>query len=98
MVLPYLLAAVLGASGGLVAGQQALPPVAQGSPLETPVRVLAQELRARGVVAVRQLPQVRGLEDLARVAVLEDEEGGMHVRNLSLHPTANEEEALNLVH
>ena len=37
------------------------------------------------------------LEDLPRVAVQEDEEGGLHVRNLSLHRTANEEEALNLV-
>lgn len=41
--------------------------------------------------------EVRVLEDLPRVAVQEDEEGGLHVRNLSLHRTANEEEALNLV-
>eukprot|EP00887_Chlorella_sp_A99_P006382 scaffold3.g6382.t1 len=40
---------------------------------------------------------VRLLEDLPRVSVLEDEDGAMHVRNLSLHATSNEEEALNLL-
>lgn len=41
--------------------------------------------------------EVRVLEDMRRVHVLEDEAGCIHMRNLSLHQTATEEEALNLV-
>ena len=40
---------------------------------------------------------VRVLEDLRRVHVLEDEAGRIHMRNLSMHRAATEEEALNLV-
>ncbi|CBN76877.1 conserved unknown protein [Ectocarpus siliculosus] len=35
------------------------------------------------------------LEDLAKVALMEDEDGNIHLRNLSVYLAANEEEALN---
>ena len=41
--------------------------------------------------------EARVVEDLPRVHIMEDEEGRLHMRNLSLHPVASEEEALNLV-
>ncbi len=41
--------------------------------------------------------EVAKLEDLPRVSVLEDDEGTVHLRNLSVHRSANEEEALTLV-
>ncbi|CEG37054.1 kinesin-like protein kif6 [Plasmopara halstedii] len=37
------------------------------------------------------------LEDLPRVAMLEDEDGNCHLRNLSMHPVTTEEDALNLL-
>ncbi len=37
------------------------------------------------------------LEDLPKVAIMEDEESNIHMRNLSIHRANNEEEALNLV-
>ena len=37
------------------------------------------------------------VEDLPRVHIMEDDGGKLHMRNLSLHPVASEEEALNLV-
>ena len=37
------------------------------------------------------------VEDLPRVHVMEDEEGRLHMRNLSQHSVASQEEALNLV-
>lgn len=40
---------------------------------------------------------VRSLEDLQRVHLLEDSESQIHLRNLSVHRAATEEEALNLV-
>jgi kinesin family protein 6/9 len=40
---------------------------------------------------------VAGLSDLPRVGVLEDDDGRLHMRNLSLHCAGTEEEALNLV-
>lgn len=33
----------------------------------------------------------------SRVHLLEDEEGNIHLRNLSMHPASSEEEALNLL-
>ena len=39
----------------------------------------------------------RVVEDLPRVHIMEDEDGRLHMRNLSLHTVASEEEALNLV-
>eukprot|EP00661_Eupelagonemidae_sp_cell13_P006507 gene6508-3878_t len=39
----------------------------------------------------------KALEDLPRVTILEDEDGNCHLRNLSMHQAANEEEALNLL-
>ena len=42
--------------------------------------------------------EVRLLEDLPRVHVLEDEDAVIHTRNLSMHRAATEEDALNLVH
>jgi kinesin family protein 6/9 len=41
--------------------------------------------------------EARVLEDLPRVHVMEDEAGRIHMRNLSMHRAATEEEALNLV-
>ena len=41
--------------------------------------------------------EARVLEDLRRVHVMEDEAGAVHIRNLSMHRAATEEEALNLV-
>lgn len=35
------------------------------------------------------------LEDLPKVSLMEDEDGNIHLRNLSLYLAANEEEALN---
>uniref|UniRef100_A0A7S2KYU7 Kinesin-like protein n=1 Tax=Leptocylindrus danicus TaxID=163516 RepID=A0A7S2KYU7_9STRA len=35
------------------------------------------------------------LEDMQRVTMLEDEDGNYHFRNLSVHPVASEEDALN---
>lgn len=35
------------------------------------------------------------MEDLPKVSLMEDEEGNIHLRNLSLYLAANEEEALN---
>ena len=40
---------------------------------------------------------VRSLEDLPRVHVMEDDDGAAHMRNLSSHRAASEEDALNLV-
>ncbi len=40
---------------------------------------------------------VVGFADLPRVGALEDDEGRLHMRNLSLHCATTEEEALNLV-
>ena len=40
---------------------------------------------------------VADLSELPRVGVLEDDDGRLHMRNLSLHRAGNEEEALNLV-
>ncbi|XP_041668171.1 kinesin-like protein KIF6 [Cheilinus undulatus] len=37
------------------------------------------------------------LEDLPKVVIMEDTEQNIHLRNLSLQPSANEEEALNLL-
>lgn len=37
------------------------------------------------------------LEDLPKVAIMEDEDSNIHMRNLSIHRANNEEEALNLV-
>ncbi|XP_074548303.1 kinesin-like protein KIF6 [Halichoeres trimaculatus] len=37
------------------------------------------------------------LEDLPKVMIMEDPEQNIHLRNLTLQPTANEEEALNLL-
>ena len=41
--------------------------------------------------------QVRSLEDLQRVHMLEDADAHMHLRNLSVHRADTEEAALNLV-
>lgn len=41
--------------------------------------------------------EVQMLEDLPKVAIMEDEEANIHMRNLSIHRANNEEEALNLV-
>lgn len=41
--------------------------------------------------------EVKSLEELPRVHVMEDENGNIHTRNLSLHRAASEEDALNLV-
>ncbi|KAK9868874.1 hypothetical protein WJX84_006396 [Apatococcus fuscideae] len=40
---------------------------------------------------------VRSLEDLPRVHVMEDDDGAAHMRNLSSHRAASEEDALNLL-
>lgn len=37
------------------------------------------------------------MKDLPKVSMMEDEDGNMHMRNLSMHPAFNEEEALNLL-
>ncbi|XP_077869176.1 LOW QUALITY PROTEIN: kinesin-like protein KIF6 [Saccoglossus kowalevskii] len=37
------------------------------------------------------------LEDLPKVALMEDSEQNIHLKNLSIHPANNEEEALNLL-
>ena len=37
------------------------------------------------------------LEDLPKVSLLEDSDGNIHLKNLSIHPANNEEEALNLL-
>ena len=39
----------------------------------------------------------KALEDLPKVKMLEDEHGNFHLKNLSLHPVASEEDALNLL-
>ena len=41
--------------------------------------------------------EARVVEDLPRVHIMEDEDGRLHMKNLSLHIVASEEEALNLV-
>ncbi|XP_077587779.1 kinesin-like protein KIF6 [Stigmatopora nigra] len=41
--------------------------------------------------------QASQLEDLPKVMIMEDSEQNIHLRNLSLQPSANEEEALNLL-
>ncbi|DBA83158.1 TPA: hypothetical protein ACH3X2_006681 [Trebouxia sp. C0005] len=41
--------------------------------------------------------EVQMLEDLPKVAIMEDEESNIHMRNLSIHRANNEEEALNLL-
>lgn len=41
--------------------------------------------------------EVQMLEDLPKVAIMEDEDSNIHMRNLSIHRASNEEEALNLV-
>lgn len=40
---------------------------------------------------------VAGRPPASQVSVMEDDDGRMHIRNLTAHRTANEEEALNLV-
>jgi hypothetical protein len=39
----------------------------------------------------------KSLEDLPKVSILEDEHGNYHLKNLSMHPAENEDEALNLL-
>jgi kinesin family protein 6/9 len=39
----------------------------------------------------------RGLQDLPKVSLREDEDGNVHMQNLTLHPANSEEEALNLL-
>eukprot|EP00602_Paraphysomonas_sp_CaronLab_P007215 CAMPEP_0185034954 /NCGR_PEP_ID=MMETSP1103-20130426/25460_1 /TAXON_ID=36769 /ORGANISM="Paraphysomonas bandaiensis, Strain Caron Lab Isolate" /LENGTH=758 /DNA_ID=CAMNT_0027571817 /DNA_START=185 /DNA_END=2461 /DNA_ORIENTATION=+ len=39
----------------------------------------------------------KGLEDLPKVSMLEDEHGNFHLKNLSMNPVTTEEEALNLL-
>lgn len=39
----------------------------------------------------------KALEELPRVTLMEDEEGAVHLRGLSMHPVVSEEEALNLL-
>ena len=39
----------------------------------------------------------KSLDDLPKVMILEDDSGNYHLKNLSLHPADNEEEALNLL-
>lgn len=39
----------------------------------------------------------KSLEDLPKVSMLEDEHGNFHLKNLSMHPADNEEDALNLL-
>ena len=41
--------------------------------------------------------QASKLEDLPKVTLMEDEDNNIHLKNLSLHPANNEEEALNLL-
>lgn len=41
--------------------------------------------------------ETKTLEELPRVVLMEDEEGSVHLKNLSMHPASNEEEALNLL-
>ena len=41
--------------------------------------------------------EIRSLEDLPRVGLLEDDSGNFHMRNLSAHRATNEEEALNFL-
>ena len=41
--------------------------------------------------------EIKMLEDLPRVSLLEDSDGNFHLRNLSAHRATNEEEALNLL-
>lgn len=41
--------------------------------------------------------ETKALEDLPRVGLQEDDEGNIHLRNLSYHRAATEEEALNLL-
>lgn len=39
----------------------------------------------------------KSLDDLPKVSLMEDEDGNIHLRNLSAHPAATEEDALNLL-
>ena len=39
------------------------------------------------------VPSPQSLEDLPKVTLQEDEEGNIHLKNLSAHVAANEEEA-----
>jgi len=39
----------------------------------------------------------KGMEDLPRVTLMEDEDGNVHLRNLSMHVANTEEDALNLL-
>jgi kinesin family member 6/9 len=39
----------------------------------------------------------KALEDLPRIRLMEDDEGSVHLRNLSLHLATTEEDALNLL-
>jgi kinesin family protein 6/9 len=39
----------------------------------------------------------KGFEDLPKVTMMEDAEGNVHLRNLSMHLAASEEDALNLL-
>jgi len=41
--------------------------------------------------------QAKSLEDLPKVSLMEDEDSNIHLRNLSAHPAATEEDALNLL-
>ena len=41
--------------------------------------------------------ETRALEELPRVSLMEDEDGNVHLRGLSMHLVASEEEALNLL-
>jgi len=41
--------------------------------------------------------ETKALEDLPKVSIMEDEDGACHLRNLSMHEAANDEEALNLL-
>ena len=49
--------------------------------------------RKGGKPRTKEIP----VQDLPKVAIMEGEESNIHMRNLSIHRTNNEEEALNLV-
>lgn len=51
----------------------------------------------QGYDLLDQTHDSKSLDDLPKVSMLEDEHGNFHLRNLSLNPANNEEEALNLL-
>lgn len=77
-------------------GKAALCLSSSGVPLQVHISYL-EIYNETGYDLLNPDREIQMLEDLPKVAIMEDEDSNIHMRNLSIHRANNEEEALNLV-